>query len=192
MLPDDLKVVEALRAGNENMFELLFRQYYNSLCNYANSIVKDVDEAEDMVQQVMITIWEKRNTLQITTSLKSYLFRAVHNASLNSIRKQKTITSYTESNMQSQEMSEMATSGNVMTKELNSQIGIAIEKLPQQCRMVFKLSRFENMKYAEIAVHLEISVKTVENHMGKALKLLRMELKDFLIWILFVIQIWNN
>lgn len=192
MLPDDLKVVEALRAGNENMFELLFRQYYNSLCNYANGIVKDVDEAEDMVQQVMITIWEKRNALQITTSLKSYLFRAVHNASLNSIRKQKTITLYTESNLHSQEMSEVATSGNVMTKELNSQIGVAIEKLPQQCRMVFKLSRFENMKYAEIAAHLEISVKTVENHMGKALKLLRMELKDFLIWILFVIQIWNN
>src|SRR6187455_2433579 len=149
------------------MFEQLFRHYYNSLCNYANGIVRDVDEAEDIVQQVMITIWEKRNALQITASLKSYLFRSVHNTSLNRIRKNKTVAMYAET--QQAENIETTTANTIIGKELNQQISIAVNKLPEQCRMVFKLSRFENMKYAEIADHLGISVKTVENHMGKAL-----------------------
>ena len=190
MLPEDSLVVEALKAGDENMFEQLFRHYYNSLCNYANGILKDADEAEDIVQQVMVTIWEKRLSLQITASLKSYLYRSVHNTALNRIRKQKTVAVFEEAQISDGNSSDTTTANAILGKELNQQISIAINKLPEQCRLVFKLSRFENMKYSEIAGHLDISIKTVENHMGKALKLLRMELKDFLIWIVIAIHTW--
>jgi RNA polymerase sigma-70 factor, ECF subfamily len=192
VLPEDLKVVEALIAGDELMFEQLFRHYYNSLCNYANGILNNADEAEDIVQQVMITIWDKRNSLQITASLKSYIYRSVHNTALNRIRKQKMIAGYEAAKQYSVTAADIVTSNAVISNELNRLIGIAVNKLPEQCRMVFKLSRFESMKYAEIADHLGISVKTVENHMGKALRLLRIELKDFLIWLILISQTWNH
>ena len=190
MLPEDSVVVTALNAGDEKMFEQVFRHYYGMLCSYANSFVNDADDAEDVVQQVMITIWEKRNSMQITSSLKSYLFRSVHNASLNRIRQKNTVNAFTEDRSHTQETFHENTSGHITGKELNQQIGRAIDSLPDQCRMVFKLSRFENMKYAEIASHLNISVKTVENHMGKALKLLRAQLSDFLVWIIIIGTIW--
>lgn len=184
MLPEDSVVVAALNAGDEQMFEQLFRHYYKMLCGYAGSFINDADDAEDIVQQVMITIWEKRNTLQITASLKSYLFRSVHNTALNKIRQKNTVSAFAEEHVRTGEAVHENTTDGITGKELDKRITVAIEALPDQCRMVFKLSRFENMKYAEIASHLDISVKTVENHMGKALKLLRTQLSDYLIWIL--------
>ena len=165
------------------MFEQLFRHYYGLLCGYAKGIVNDADEAEDVVQQTMITIWEKRNALQITVSLKSYLYRAVHNAALNKIRSQNVRLAYAGEQLHVETAVVSTTADALSGKELGKQINEAINQLPEQCRMVFKLSRFNELKYAEIADHLGISVKTVENHMGKALKLLRIHLKDFLIWI---------
>ena len=167
----------------------MFRHYYRMLCGYANSFVSDADDAEDIVQQVMITIWEKRNTLQITASLKSYLFRSVHNTALNRIRQKNTVNAFAEDQLRSSETVYENTSEGIAGKELDKQITSAIDSLPDQCRMVFKLSRFENMKYAEIASHLDISVKTVENHMGKALKLLRTQLSDYLVWII-ITSLW--
>jgi len=167
------------------MFEKLFKHYYERLCRYANDIVNDADEAEDVVQQSMIAIWEKRNTLQITVSLKSYLYRSVHNTALNKIRHRNVRRSYAGEQSNGFEQGEETTADTLSGKELGHQIQVAINHLPEQCRMVFKLSRFSEMKYSEIADHLGISPKTVENHMGKALKLLRKQLKDFLIWIAF-------
>lgn len=164
------------------MFELLFRHFYESLCNYANNILNDTDEAEDIVQQTMITIWEKRSALQITVSLKSYIYRAVHNSALNQIRKNKVRSDYAGEVQYAGDISETTTTGWLEGKELDIQIQEAINNLPEQCRLVFKLSRFEGMKYSEIANHLNISAKTVENHMGKALKQIRIQLKDFLVW----------
>jgi RNA polymerase sigma-70 factor (ECF subfamily) len=132
------------------------------------------------VQQTMITIWEKRISFNVTVSLRSYLYRSVHNTALNKIRNQKVRLAYAGEQMHSALVSSPdALAG----KELGKQIHAAINQLPEQCRMVFQLSRFSELKYAEIADHLGISVKTVENHMGKALKLLRLHLKDFLLWI---------
>ncbi len=170
------------------MFEQLFRHFYGSLCNYANSIINDTDEAEDVVQQTMIAIWEKRMSLQIATSLKSYLFRSVHNSTLNKIRQQKVRAAFAGDQQSVPEPGISTTTDTIHGNELEQQIQIAISQLPEQCRMVFRLSRFEGMKYSEIATHLGISVKTVENHMGRALRQLRVSLKDFLLWLTLIVN----
>ena len=183
MLTEEALMINPLKEGDVSVFEAIFKMYYSRLCNYAVGIIKDADEAEEIVQQTMITIWEKRSKLEITTSLKSYLYRSVHNAALNKIRQSKVRQLYAIEKVYEGEGFAEQASHKVIKSELENQIAAAIEKLPEQCRLVFKLSRFEEMKYAEIASHLDISVKTVENHMGKALKLMRGYLKDFLIAI---------
>jgi RNA polymerase sigma-70 factor (family 1) len=172
--------ISALQQGDEQVFEKIFRHYYQRLCNYAGSILNDMDEAEECVQQMFLNLWEKRSSVSVTTSLKSYLFRAVHNAALNRIKHGKVKQLYAEEYVRSTPQTIGHTDKELEKTELQKQISKAIAQLPEQCRMVFKLSRFENMKYQEIATHLNISVKTVENHMGKALKLMREQLKEYL------------
>lgn len=183
-LPADIEIVKSLRQSDQVMFETLFRHYYNALCRFATGILKDPDEAEETVQQVMVTVWEKRMTLEIHSSLKSYLYRAVHNGALNRIRKLKSTDTLSDDHGAGSVRSAESASHKVLVSELKGKISEAISRLPDQCRLVFQLSRFEGMKYAEIAAHLGISEKTVENHMGKALKLMRLYLKDYLVWII--------
>ena len=150
-----------------------------------------MDEAEEIVQQVFYSLWAKRGSLDINTTLKAYLFKAVHNSSLNKIKQGKVRQLYAN-NYKATANVETHTSGQLLQgKELEALINEAIAELPEQCGVVFKMSRFGNLKYAEIADELNISVKTVENHMGKALKLMRDKLKDYLhilIWVL----LFNN
>ena len=180
MLISDNKIIEALHSGDEIVFEQLFRLHYERLCNYAAAILQDNDDAEEVVQQLFLNVWEKRLTLEIIVSLKSYLYRAVHNACLNKLKQQKVRKLYVDEQMQIADSSYDHTGQFILKTELEKQIHNAINTLPEQCRLVFKLSRFEEMKYAEIATHLGISIKTVENHMGKALRLMREQLKDYL------------
>jgi RNA polymerase sigma-70 factor, ECF subfamily len=183
-LPPDVEIVAALKTGDERVFETVFRHFYAALCRFAVTVLNDKDEAEDVVQQVMVQIWEKRNKLEINTSLKAYLYRSVHNGALNRIRHSKTKAIHDGRQTIPELVYSEPASRKLDQSELEREIANAISKLPEQCRLVFKLSRFEQMKYSEIANHLDISVKTVENHMGKALKLMREQLKDYLIWVL--------
>ena len=185
----DRNIVEALRQGDEQVFETIFRTYYERLCNYANTILNDMDEAEEMVQGAFLTVWEKHDTLEIHTSVKSYLYRAVHNSCLNRVKHFKVRKTYGDSVKNQTELLHDDASQDLIGSELDAIVANAIDSLPDQCRLVFKLSRFENLTYAEIAEQLGISVKTVENHMVKALKVLREKLKDYLpvlIWLLFM------
>jgi RNA polymerase sigma-70 factor (ECF subfamily) len=191
MLPGDQEIINALQQGDERMFEQLFRHYYRRLCSYAFGILKDADESEETVQQTMIGIWEKRQSIAISVSLKSYLYRAVHNTALNRLRSGKIRSMYAAEQQAAEAPVAEPASAKLLRGELESRIAQAIETLPEQCRMVFKLSRFEHLKYAEIAEHLGISVKTVENHMGKALKIMRKELQDYLVWVVLLSVFWN-
>lgn len=185
----DKNIVDALRQGDEQVFETIFRTYYERLCNYANTILNDMDEAEEMVQSAFLTVWEKHDTLEIHTSVKSYLYRAVHNSCLNRVKHYKVRKTYGDSVKNQTELLHDDASQDLIGSELDAIVANAIDSLPDQCRLVFKLSRFENLTYAEIAEQLGISVKTVENHMVKALKVLREKLKDYLpvlIWLLFM------
>ena len=188
MILNDKEIVSELRNSNKLVFETIFRDYYERLCNYANTMLGDIAEAEELVQTAFVVVWEKRESIEIHTSFKSYLYRTVHNNCLNRIKHLKVRTNY------GIDYQHIATQGydnathELIGKELEQQINRAIEMLPPQCRQVFKLSRFENLTYAEIADQLDVSVKTIENHMIKALRIMREELKDYLptlLWLLW-------
>lgn len=174
------ELIQGLQNGNELAFESIFRSYYARLCNFAYSFLEDKDESEEVVQSTFLTIWEKHDSIDINVSLKSYLYRAVNNSCLNRIKHVKVKTAHKESTMGNVQDFNDDASENLISKELEHQIEVAINSLPPKCEMVFRLSRFENLSYAEIAQQMDISVKTVENHMIKALKVLREELKDYL------------
>ncbi|MBK6640598.1 MAG: RNA polymerase sigma-70 factor [Bacteroidetes bacterium] len=189
---EDTEILAGLKKSDKQVFEQLFRSCYAPLCIYAAGIVSDKDEAEDIVQQTMITFWEKRETIEISTSVKSYLYRAVHNQALNKIRHDKVRQVYSKDVQSAGEQESEAASGKILQQEMQTKIAEAINQLPDQCRTVFQLSRFENLKYLEIANHLGISVKTVENHMGKALRLMRISLKDYLpLCLLWLINLFS-
>lgn len=159
---------------------MLFKTYYQPLCNYALTFVQDRDEAEEIVQSTFLSVWEKRETLEIRTAVKPYLYAMVRNACLNVIKHQKIKQQHVDGELAYAERSVESVTRSVMASELETRIYQAMEKLPEQCRLIFKLSRFEELKYAEIADQLNLSIKTVENQMGKALKIMRDQLRDYL------------
>jgi len=165
--------------GNLKAYEMLFRQYYQMLCGYSLKFVGDPDVAEEIVQDLFYTLWEKRMELQINTSVKSYLFSAVHNRCLKFIEHRNVEQKYRSYYLQheSEIDSEPFDSANVI--EMQQIINKTLDSLPERCGRIFRLNRFEGLKYHEIANKLSISVKTVEANMGKALKILRRNLKDF-------------
>jgi RNA polymerase sigma-70 factor (ECF subfamily) len=185
VLPSDKELIAGLHNSDENVYETIFRTYYERLCNYANSIVTDMDEAEEIVQNTFLIIWEKREDTEIHTSLKSYLYQSVHNHCLNRIKHFKIRKQYSQHYQSSTDINVESTSDTVIGNELNLQINDAIESLPKQCKAIFKLSRFENLTYAEIAEQMGLSVKTVDNHMVRALKFLRERLKEYIPYLLW-------
>lgn len=184
------QVFTALKEGHESAFEMLFKTYYQSLCKYAYSFLNDKDEAEEVVQAAFITVWDKRKAIEIQTSIKSYLYRMVRNSCLNVIKHEKIKKQHAAFEMAGGEPSHEGVSQSVISSELEQKIYEAMKALPQQCRLVFQLSRFEELKYAEIANQMNISVKTVENQMGKALKIMRAQLKDYLLLFLIFMKDW--
>lgn len=186
------ELVFALQNSNEVVFENIFRDYYERLCNYANTMTNDMDEAEEIVQNTFLILWERRMGIDIHTSLKSYLYQAVHNTCLNRIKHNRVKQIHHDHVRNTAENYTYSGSDQLIGKELETQVNNAIASLPPQCQAVFKLSRFENLTYAEISEQLQISVKTVENHMGKALRIMRDKLKDYLPLVLFWIFFRNN
>lgn len=179
---------EALQQGNRVVFEQVFRDYYERLCNYANTILNDMDEAEEIVQGTFLGLWEKRSGIRIHTGIKPYLYQSVHNSCLNRLDHLKVRQAHREYLMR-QSLPGVDSGGDTtIVHELKVAVKKAVSSLPPQCQLVFRLSRFGGLSYAEIARQLNISVKTVENHMGKALKIMREQLKEYLpllIWFLF-------
>ncbi len=181
-----------LKNGDLTAFEMLFRTFYQPLCNYAYTFTQDRDEAEEVVQSTFLSVWEKYNTLEIRTAMKPYLYAMVRNSCLNIIKHEKIKQKHVQSEMVMAERSVESVTNTVLATELDERIHKALEKLPEQCRIIFKLSRFEELKYAEIAAHLSLSVKTVENQMGKALKIMREQLKDYLPLLLVLMNEFLN
>ncbi len=187
MQVSDLEVFSAIRQGNISEFEMLFKTHYSPLCRYAFTYLDDVDSAEEIVQNTFIAFWEKRDIIQIDASLKAYLYRSVRNACLNELKRQKVRQLHAQSVVLEGESYSQPSDQVTIAVELESKIQEAIQSLPEQCRLIFRMSRFEELKYQEIANQLKISIKTVENQMGKALKLMRLKLKDYLPLILILI-----
>jgi len=178
------------RAGrmDHQAFEELFRAYFTPLMAFSRRILGDEDDAREVVHQVFIKLWERRREIDLSTSLKSYLFTAVNNRSLNVIRDRKKFSP--------EEVPELAgewdVSAELEAMELEEKIRAVIASLPEKCRVIFELNRFDGLKYAEIATQLDISVKTVENQMSKALKILREQLGKYLAILLWLVLFTLN
>lgn len=188
---DEKELISKIAKGGEDAFEAVFRAYYAQLCTYANSLLKDANESEEVVQGIFIAFWEGRSTFDIHTSLKSYLYRAVHNTCLNRIKHYKVRQVYSEEYKHQNSEMENVTEDAIYGRELKYQIAMAIEKLPPQCQTVFKLSRQQGLSYAEIAEKLGVSAKAVDKQIVRALRILREELRDYLPAILIFILFKN-
>ena len=185
----DKETVNAVYASTDNtaIFEQLFRDSFERLHAYACTIVKDEAVAEEIVQQVFYKLWEAKNKVELGADATAYLYKAVYSQSLNFLKHNKVRKNYKEhffaTNKEAGENVDPAA-----LKELQEKIGAALNELPGQCRTVFQMSKFEELKYREIADRLGISVKTVENQVCKALRVLRKKLADYLpvICMLFI------
>lgn len=162
------------------VFEQVFKEHFKSLHAYACSILKDEDSAEEVVQNVFYKLWEKKERINTLDSIPAYLYRSVYNESLNMIKHNKVRSEYqAHAGYRTDHSDNTADQTNL--KELEVRLTKAMNELPEQCRTIFQMSRFEELKYREIADKLNLSVKTIENQMGKALKLMRQKLSDYLI-----------
>ena len=178
--------------GVEDLFEQVFKSHFKSLHAYACTIMRDPMPAEEIVQNIFLKLWEKKEDITIKENISVYLYRAVHNESLNYLRHRKVRSAYQSYAMRQHKQTEQEKPAEkVVMKELEKKLEIALQELPEQCRTIFQLSRFEDLKYREIAEKLGLSVKTIENQMGKALKLLRLKLVDFLPTILLFITLFK-
>ncbi|MDX9883603.1 MAG: RNA polymerase sigma-70 factor [Prolixibacteraceae bacterium] len=160
---------------DENAFEILYDEYYAPLCLFANKYLQDLDMSRSLVQELFVDLWLKREKLTVKSSVSPYLFRAVRNRSIDYLRESKrnvSLSDVSENRFNSPFEDKMEEA------ELNNRINQSISELPEKCREIFLLCRFEGLKYNQIAEKLNISVKTVEMQMGIALKKMRSKLSD--------------
>ncbi|GAB1404314.1 MAG: RNA polymerase sigma-70 factor [Lentimicrobiaceae bacterium] len=181
----------ALKQGDAKVFESVFKTYYTQLCIHVRRYVIDPDAAEEVVQDMFFKVWEKRNVLSVHTSLNAYLYRAATNQALNYIKYQKVTSQYKEYvGFTTNTATESNAHEELVSNDLETKIDFLIKSLPERRRMVFEMSRFEGLKYHEIAEKLKISVKTVEIQMSKALAFLRDNLKEYLPALVMGLFFW--
>lgn len=185
-LNTDENILSQIIEGDNKGMELLFKKYYTFLVRFSLQMVTKEDAAEDIVQEVFIKLWDKRDTLEGVNNIKAYLFQATKNSSLNWIKSKKnqneSIDSVNFTHSSSNNIEEQ-----LEFEEAQNKINRALALLPEKCKEVFLLSRNEEKSYKEIAELLNISIKTVENHMGKALKVLRSEL-GIILFTLYLLE----
>jgi len=178
---------QQIKQLDKSTFEKLFRDYFIPLTAFAKKYVGDIDSAKEIVHDVFVNLWSKRETIDIEKSVKSYLYTSAYNRSLNYIRDKKKFETNITVEDNSIHSSEWSFDNDIEALELEEKINKVISSLPEKCKQVFLMSRFEGLKYHEIAEKLNISIKTVESQMSKALKALRENLKDYLTIILLII-----
>src|SRR5688572_11920362 len=187
--PEDQVVSLYQHLTPDEKVEVLFRKYYAPLCKSLYKILRDATIAEDIVQEVFLKVWEKRESLQMDEAIQSYLYRSCYNTALNFLKQQKKNSDI--------DTLEVALPGgetaekNLAYLETEAEILKAIDSLPPKTKLVFSLSRFEELSYKEIAERLDISLKSVEKHMGIALQRLRENLKEYLVGLLLFLLSQN-
>jgi RNA polymerase sigma-70 factor (ECF subfamily) len=164
----------------EKAFEQVFKANFKNLHAYACTIIRDDIMAEEIVQNVFCRLWEKKSRVEIQVSLTAYLYRSVYHESLNYLKHLKVRAAYTSYAQSQMKNAADHAEKKILLGDLEAKLSQALRELPEQCRTIFQMSRFEELKYQEIADRMGLSIKTIENQMGKALKLLRLKLVDFL------------
>ncbi|MBU3808532.1 MAG: RNA polymerase sigma-70 factor [Candidatus Phocaeicola faecipullorum] len=186
---EDKILIEGLKQGNTGIFNLVFTRFYSSLVLHATMHEIPEDEAEDLVQDFFFRLWLNRAKIDIHTSLKNYMFVSIKNSCNDYFRHKKAENNIKETLSLNNNGEPFNDRDFLVESELREIINIAINKLPEKCRKVFILYKFQNMKVDEIAEMENISKRTVETHLGKAYKILREELKAYLPAILVTIII---
>lgn len=185
-------MIEAEQMISLESFELFFKEQYAGLCALANHYLNDLEDAEEVVQSAFVKLWEQRNSLSIQHSLKAYMNQAVRNSCLNELKHIKVKETFKEHNQRELNSWTLETNADVDNDDLEKRVQNAINRLPEGRRKIFRMSRFEGMKYKEIASELNISIKTVENQMGSALRQLKEELSAYIVLLaLLLFQGWN-
>ncbi|WP_161964113.1 RNA polymerase sigma-70 factor [Chitinophaga flava] len=170
------EVMQGLQARDRAVFARVYEHFYPVLFATARKYLGEREQAEEVVQDVFLRLWEKDFTLEHAAALKSYLFRAVINQCINHLQRNRMLEGHHAEIQHLQEESYLCTF--IEEQELRERIHHAVERLPEQCRRIFKLSRYGGLKNNEIAQQLELSVKTVENQMTIALRQLKAALLD--------------
>jgi RNA polymerase sigma-70 factor, ECF subfamily len=176
---DSKELLDRLRKGDEAAFDAIFRAWYPSLVRASESIVRSRAVAEEIVQDVMLELWKRRESLADNSSPQAYLFQSTRNRSLNHVRHAR-VEKQGEPFATRPESVDAIAHSHIVEDEMRAAMERAIDGLPERCREIFELSRIRGLKYLEIAAMLGISVKTVEAQMGKALRILREELSPWL------------
>lgn len=176
--PNDRELLERLRAGEQEAFEVIFRAHYAQLVGVAEAMLRARAPAEDVAQDVMLELWRRREEIVIETSLRAYLIRAARNRALNQIRHRRVAERARPEDLG--RSTAPSADQDLAEQELGAAVVRAVSELPERCREVFELSRVHGLTYAEIAQVLSISVKTVETQMGKAIRVLRERLSPWL------------
>ncbi len=187
---EDQVLLQQLKAGDQQAFRALFDSYYKYLVVTCNNILGDSETARDLAQDVLADLWKRREQMEIKIALKPYLRRAVVNKTLNYIKARRLKFTEPENNAEIHPLDDSSGLQVLEQSELQNLINSAIASLPEKCRMVFTLCRLEGMSHKEIAAQLNISTKTVENQMTKALKTLKAVVGPYLergmIWLGFL------
>lgn len=193
-------IIEKLKQGDQKAFKYVFDRYYVLLCRFANQMLNDTSLAEEIVDDAIFYLWEHRKEIEITYSIRAYLMRAVRNRCLNELNSLSHRAELNFSTYISPENMEFLETlfkdddhplGTLLEHELEDELICCIESLPEECRRVFKKSRFEQKKYEEIAEELHISVNTVKYHIKNALAYINSHFADYLKIILAYIFMGN-
>ncbi len=176
----DLYFFSRMKSGDESAFDYLFNFYYPGLVVYANRFLVNNHLAEEIVQGIFVKLWQDRRYIEINSSVKSYVFQSVKNKCLDILKHRKIKDHYASKVRHEAETSNEETWDTYVESELYLILIREIEKLPPECQKVFRYSRMRNLSNKEIAEKLGISVRTVENQISKALKILRIALKEYL------------
>lgn len=187
-----MKFNEKAKSEEELAFEILFRKYYVRLCGFANKFIANRAEAEEIVQEVFLNIWKKRDRLKLDNEIRPYLFKSIQNLCFNFLEHKKVTDNYYSviEVVYKNQAEEFNSYESLLYTELQAKVDRAIGTLPDQCRNIFQMSRNEGLKYTEIAGTLGISVKTVETQMSRALAKLKDELREYL--VILIVSLFLN
>jgi RNA polymerase sigma-70 factor, ECF subfamily len=182
-------LVAKIKTGDPKSLELLFRRMYPRLCAYARKFLQDTNDAEEVVQELFYSIWKNRDRLDESKSFNSYLFISIKNSCLNTLQSRKSKSKHAELMqwLYTQEGGTVDSYHALLANDLERDFNLALEHLPTECRKIFELSRTEGLKYQEIARELNISIKTVETQMSRALSKLRIQLRQHIAAVLLII-----
>jgi RNA polymerase sigma-70 factor (ECF subfamily) len=184
-------MLKSSQSLDERTLERLFRDHFTGLCQFAVGYVKDGEAAKEIVQEAFVNLWEKRDTIDLSKPVKSYLSASVRNRCLNHLRDHRKFSNDLLALENLSGETAFGQSDKMVESDIKRQVSKAIDELPEKCREIFMLSRYENLKYQQIADKLRISVKTVETQMSKALQHMRLRLGEYLT-IFFMLTLFHH